>query len=318
MVEVKVLYSGLCGSDINKLRNMSNYKCVVNMGHEIVGNVTNTDSNRFNIGDTVVINPFICDKCNIVCKYESYMYCNQCKSLGKDVVGGFSGKVIVPDKNVYRLNVDREKAVVGVLVDAIAVIFHALHYFGAVNNVKECLIIGDGTLGCIAALVLNDLQENIHVNLLVRNNKKEELLNDIFYSTHVNFVKEEELELNSYDIVIEAVGGNQVKTIDMAIELVKNSSEIFVLGAFDNDINEKINLRQLFYKQIAVRGINSYCEEGNDFYKAVMWAEINYDYLMKFITKVINLSDIKTFLENYSSKSNKCDLKIVFKNNDHI
>ena len=78
-VKIKVLYCGICGSDIHKLlyeKPDSNYVKTNVLGHEITGIVTEINNNvkKVNKGDLVAVEPLLyCDNCKM-CKKDIYNF----------------------------------------------------------------------------------------------------------------------------------------------------------------------------------------------------------------------------------------------------
>lgn len=309
MIDVTVLYAGLCGSDISKIRQ-NGLEGLQDMGHEIVGVVETSDSIDFQKGDFVVVNPFVCKENCKECSYQSYIYCNKCNSLGKSPTGGFSGHIVVPSRNLFKLDIPNEALPVGVLVDGVAVVMHLLHNATSLKS-KKCLVIGSGTMGIITYLILSDAY-GLNVSIVVRYQDKINELNNIIQCDKINYILENNVLSNEFDVVIEAVGGGQVGTLDLAISACKTDSEIYVLGAFNQDINGIINYRALFYKQTMIKGINSYCSYYDDFQKAVQWVSKNYKLLTPLITSKYKFDDMYDICERFMHCTTNRDIKIVF------
>lgn len=288
----KVLYAGICGSDINKLRNSiidkSACKC---LGHEVVC----MDST----GSAYVVNPFYCLENCKTCDFESYIYCDKISRLGDGSrLSGYSGYIKAPKWALYEIEDNIAK--VGVLVDGAAVVFHGIHILGN-KNVKKIAIIGSGSMSILSALILKENCGADVVDLYVKNDDKKKKLSDLF-GKKMKFRNISDTEEGEYDLVVEAVGGKQTKTITKAIDIVKNNGILMVLGAFDPSITELLGIRKMFYKQINMFGINSYCKGENDFANAFAWVKDNAETLLKIITDTYKIDsksvDEDTFFED--------------------
>lgn len=258
-VELEVVFAGICGSDINKLRKGDNidWEC---MGHEIVGKIPSRKG-------YYVVNPFCCNCKCLTCEQTSLMYCVNSKRVGTGRIfkGGFSGKVNVPRASLSKLRCKNPK--VGVLIDPAAVVFHALH-IAKINKNDEVLILGSGTIGVLYALISANLFKSSNITVLVRSSRKIEILQKIF-SEKIKIISETALdEQKKYDKIVEAVGGNQSVTLEMASRYIKNDGKIVVLGAFDEEFSCWSDIRSVFYKQVTVVGVNSYCKKKRDFKRA--------------------------------------------------
>ena len=89
---VKILGSGLCGSDIIKYLHKNNG---IVLGHEIVGEIVDIDSETdFNKGDIIVAGHHVpCGKCTF-CKGGSFSMCRQFKDTNLRP-GGFAEFVFI-------------------------------------------------------------------------------------------------------------------------------------------------------------------------------------------------------------------------------
>lgn len=287
-IKVKVLYAGICGSDSNNL--IRNPKLnVINMGHEIVGYIVENNKKIFGI-----VNPFICsDDCQ-ACKSKSNLLCDNCISIGKSnfMTGGYSGFINIPDINFYRIDkIDKDNFIVGVLADSIAVIIHAFHDL-TLNLDSKILIIGSGPIGILSSLYLVSLKYK-NTFLYCRNEQKSHYLTENF--PEINIIDNLSSEAE-FDVIVEAVGGNQADTLELAVKKVNNSGLILVLGAFSENV--QIKVRNIFYKQLTVKGVNSFCNKNCDFDKSIKWIENNQSTLKKLITNLFVYSKYESKIYN--------------------
>lgn len=302
MVDVKVMFAGLCGSDITRIKNDPNVN-IRSLGHEIVGYPVGAE------GTCYVINPFINTKEDDEAQEnESLLLCPHCMSLGKQLPGGFGQVITIPARNMWEFNVVDEYKCVGTLVDGIAVIFHGLHMVD-INNAYTILVIGDGVIGCLATYIIKKLYPDKEVKIYVRNDNKMALLEKVFNNDIIRCLDESE----TYDYVFECVGGKQSETLNTAIRMVKKNGGIAVWGAFSEMIETPINYRQLFYKQISLKGINSYCNKYNDFERAVEFARKNCKELYTFITQKIKFDNLEQYIY-IDMKNDRNRIKTVFVN----
>ncbi len=115
-VEIKILYSGICHSDIHNVRgdwDDVEYPCIP--GHEIIGKVTRIGKSvkSFKPGDTVGVGVMVnsCGTCN-ACKTNYEQYCEEGMTLtyssedpidGTDTKGGYSDLIVVTEKFVFAM-----------------------------------------------------------------------------------------------------------------------------------------------------------------------------------------------------------------------
>lgn len=293
-VTCKVKYAGICGSDINKAKEETFLENdILKLGHEIVC-LSNT-------GDLYVVNPFICDSNCTTCTQESYMYCDKVTRLGAgNVEGGFSGEISVKLNNLYRVP-DCSHPEVGILCDGMAVVLHGFHMMDF-QRVQKLAIIGAGSIGVLAALTAKEEFPHVSIDIFCKSILKKDYLNKQFGDSF-NYLDMCDIPAinNCYDVVIEAVGGWQTDTITNSIGVVKNNGTILVFGAFNENCRIVKGLRQLFYKQITLFGINSFCKKCNDFQKAVKWTFAHEELLFSLLTN------------SYSVNRSRVDANIIHK-----
>lgn len=111
-VEIKILYCGVCHSDLHQARNdWGNSQFPMVPGHEIVGTVLSVGSavTHFNVGDTVGVGCMV-DSCQVcsACDKGLEQYCeNQTTLTYNDIdrhdkqptFGGYSETIVVSDNS---------------------------------------------------------------------------------------------------------------------------------------------------------------------------------------------------------------------------
>lgn len=97
---------------------------------------------------------------------------------------------------------------------------------------------------------------------------------------------------------------------------MNKNGTIVVYGAFSERIETVINYRKLFYKQITLKGINSYCNKYDDFEKAVDFAKQNHKDLYTFITQEIQFDNLEKYIYN-EMKYDRNRIKTVFVNGQY-
>lgn len=124
VVVVKMLLSGICGTDIELL--LPNASDIV-PGHEGVGVVYETDgAKRFKVGDRVIIN------CHVTCRHCGHcaagdeIFCPELKAIGFELPGTNEQFLVIPEESLRPLPDDISEEV-GVLIgDALGTPYHAV------------------------------------------------------------------------------------------------------------------------------------------------------------------------------------------------
>lgn len=159
-VSVKILFSGVCHSDIHSMNHWGQEFPLV-PGHEMVGEVTaiGASVSRFAVGDKVMIGTIVdaCRHCE-PCKAHMEVYCREYPTLtfdGLDRVdgtrtrGGYSDHYVVDEHFAYALPEGLDPAGAAPLLCAGVTTFSPLRHW-KVGPGKTVGIIGIGGLGHLA------------------------------------------------------------------------------------------------------------------------------------------------------------------------
>lgn len=161
-VEIKILYSGVCHSDIHTARNeWGGTMYPVVPGHEIVGKVSRVGANvsKFKVGDTVGVGCFVdsCGHCNN-CKDHQEQYCenghsqtyNSFEQDKKTITyGGYSTHIVVTQGFVLSVSDKLPLEKVAPLLCAGITTYSPLKHWG-VKKGDKLAVVGLGGLGHMA------------------------------------------------------------------------------------------------------------------------------------------------------------------------
>jgi uncharacterized zinc-type alcohol dehydrogenase-like protein len=182
-VEIKILYSGVCHSDIHTARNeWGGTMYPVVPGHEIVGKVTRvgTAVSKFKVGDTVGVGCFVdsCGHCNN-CKDHQEQYCENghtqtYNSYSQDkktiTYGGYSSHIVVTQGFVLNVSDKLPLANVAPLLCAGITTYSPLKHWG-VKKGHKVAVVGLGGLGHMAVKIASSM--GAEVTMLSRSPEKE-------------------------------------------------------------------------------------------------------------------------------------------------
>lgn len=159
-VAVKVLYCGVCHSDIHSTHEWGQEFPLV-PGHEIVGEVTEVGSavTRFKVGDTVMIGVIVdsCRECE-PCKAHAEVYCRAYPTTtfdgldrvdGQRTRGGYSELYVADQRFVYMLPANLDPAAAAPLLCAGVTTYSALRHW-KVGPGMTVGVVGIGGLGHLA------------------------------------------------------------------------------------------------------------------------------------------------------------------------
>jgi len=228
-VEIKILYCGVCHSDIHTARNEwggTVYPAVP--GHEIVGTVTRTgaDVTRFKVGQTVGVGCFVdsCMHCSN-CERDLEQYCENgntqtynAPSQDKKTItkGGYSSHIVVREHFVLNISDKLPLANVAPLLCAGITTYSPMKHWG-VKAGDKVAVVGLGGLGHMAVKLAASF--GAEVTMLSRSESK----------------KQDAAELGAKHFVLTTDKGQMAsvaRTFNFIIDTV----------SADHDYNEYLNL----------------------------------------------------------------------------
>ncbi|PYF68894.1 NAD(P)-dependent alcohol dehydrogenase [Pedobacter nutrimenti] len=182
-VEIKILYCGVCHSDIHTARNeWAGTMYPVVPGHEIVGKVTRVGDkvSRFKVGDTVGVGCFVdsCGHCRN-CAQDNEQYCENghsqtYNSLLQDkktiTYGGYSSHIVVTQKFVLSVSDKLPLEKVAPLLCAGITTYSPLKHWN-VQKGDTLAVVGLGGLGHMAVKLAASM--GAEVTVLSRSKSKE-------------------------------------------------------------------------------------------------------------------------------------------------
>ena len=275
---LKIVFSGLCGSDRLMLSDPSFFSYPVVNGHEIVGIVA-SDGKKFKKGDRVSVLPMVyCRSCEY-CQNEDY---NLCKSLlfigGTPENGGFADYVTVEEDNLFLLpdTIDDETAA---LIEPAAVAYHAIDLSNPAR-IKKALIIGVGIIGSLALRILKKRYgvEQVDVLDAIDEKLKNALRDGATNSANIknadwksiDFLNGNPFLAGGYDAIYDFASSSD--SVDISICNIKKSGSVIVVCLPHADIQiSKLSFFAIAAKEINIQGC--YCYNKKTFEKVIEMLE---------------------------------------------
>ncbi|KAJ7517614.1 hypothetical protein O6H91_21G031700 [Diphasiastrum complanatum] len=160
-VTFKVLYCGICHSDLHQIRNeWQNSKYPMVPGHEFVGIVTEIgpEVHQHKVGDHVGVGCMVgsCQNCDSCAKgAEQYCECmtptyNDVDQDGKPTYGGYSALMVCDERFVLQIPKSLPLDAAAPLLCAGITVYSPLRYFGMDEAGKSLGVVGLGGLGHMA------------------------------------------------------------------------------------------------------------------------------------------------------------------------
>ena len=229
-VKVKVIYGGICGSDLRVLRGTipyATYPC--RPGHEILGTVVEAgEKSPYKVGAKVVSFPnTYCGKCEF-CLQGKTNICKDKKSFGVNYYGLFGQEILIDSEFVVPIpsNMPDERAI---LVEPFAVAVHVLKRTDIKK--KSVAVVGCGTEGLLTIALLN--HKGADITVLDINPIKMEKARS--FNKAIKAVPPADVKDQQYDVVIEAAGAKT--SFELAFQLVKSGGAMIQLGITGDQIN---------------------------------------------------------------------------------
>lgn len=249
---VKVMASGICGTDSAVLRGeLSSFRPVI-MGHEYSGIVWKTGKNVSSVkkGDRVFQGGSWPCGCCEYCKLNEPEKCLNRNALGRTVNGSFAQYVKVPaDRiNVIPESVDFADAQSAYLV---ASGIKAIRRSGGDLHGKKVAVVGSGHAGLLIAQTAKQ-HYNAKVSLFGTREDRLQVGRGLgCLDSVINVNKMEDQYNDKYDMVIEAVGNSSA--VNLAIQIAKPHGSVIIFGV----AKEKalFPTYDVYYKQLNILGV---------------------------------------------------------------
>jgi 2-desacetyl-2-hydroxyethyl bacteriochlorophyllide A dehydrogenase len=240
---IRVNSAAICNTDLEIIKGYLGFSGI--LGHEFAGTVMEAGGEgRHLVGKRVVgeIN-CACGTCGY-CLKGLRSHCPVRKTLGiQEKDGAFAEYVTLPVENLWELPdsvTDRE----AVFVEPLAAAFEITEQI-QIKPTDKILVLGDGKLGILTALVLGLTQAE--VTLAGKHDRKLEIARKQKISTvKVNNLRAE----RQYDIVAEATGSSA--GLEVALQLVRPRGKIVLKTTVAR--GKEMNLAPIVIHEIAVIG----------------------------------------------------------------
>jgi 2-desacetyl-2-hydroxyethyl bacteriochlorophyllide A dehydrogenase len=256
-VLIQVMASGICGTDLHIYRGeyLGDYPVIP--GHEFSGVVTAVGSQvtRFNLGDRVAVEPNIaCDNCSH-CLNNRQNFCLNWQAIGVTLPGGMEEYVTAPEKAVFSIgNLPYEQAA---FMEPLSCVVHGVES-AHIDLADKVAILGAGPIGDLI-LQMACLQGAAHITLLENNPGRAELACQLGADQVVN--RMEDLQLNTYDVVIDATG--VIPVMNRAIDFARHGGTVLLFGVPPSGKNMEFEAFKIFQKGLTL--LSSYTSVRNSF-----------------------------------------------------
>jgi uncharacterized zinc-type alcohol dehydrogenase-like protein len=241
-VRIKILYCGVCHSDLHFARNewgFTQYPAVP--GHEIVGKVTAVGGSvkKFKVGDTVGVGCLV-DSCRTCpsCRAGLEQFCDlglvggtyggMEKHLGTPTLGGYSQEIVVTEDFVLRMPANLDPAAAAPLLCAGITTYSPLRHW-KVGQGQKVGVVGLGGLGHMGVKFARAF--GAHVVLFTTSPGK--TADALRLGAHEVVVSRDEKQMaahaGSFDFILDTVSAQH--DLNALMNLLKRDGNLTLVGA---------------------------------------------------------------------------------------
>ncbi len=245
LARVKVIATGICGTDIHIARD--EYACdpPVIMGHEVLGIVDSvgSEADAALVGRRFVCETYFstCGTCDW-CRSGRRNLCPTRRSIGSFENGGFARYVVVPVINLHEVP-DGVSDSEAVLAEPLACVAQALLDPPVVSAGDRVLVTGPGAIGQLAAQVAMAQGGIVTLAGLPRDTERLATAAGLGIATTTEIP-----QANSFDVVIECSGS--APAADVALRSARRGARYVQIGIFGKDVTVPFDL--VLYKELVV------------------------------------------------------------------
>lgn len=256
---VKILYSGICGSDTHFYLGMHpSLKPPTGFiqGHEAVGIIEQISPNQqgLSVGDKVAINPLVgCGECiNCITGFPNICRVNR-RVMGFRLDGTLAQYISININQLVKLDSKIDMKIAATF-EPLAVGYHAVNLLKSIPLKDHPIIItGGGTIGVVTGLVLKHLH-HLKPIIIENNQSRVALLNQLGFSVKSSISEVEILDTKTRPIIFECSGVRKV--LDEIIEAPRKPEYLVIIAQYAR--GNSINLHELQSSEIAVISSHMY------------------------------------------------------------
>lgn len=251
---LEVIGSGVCGTDLHIADDEFAYEAPVTMGHEVTGYVEGVGSEADSswLGKRVACETYYsnCEMCSY-CLSGRPNLCDQRRSIGSRVDGGFAAWMTIPVRNLWELPAD-VGLYAGALTEPLACVTNCLLDPTIISPGDDVLVIGPGTMGILTAQVARACGAHVTVvglsSDVVRLDLAESLGFEVFVSPEGT-----KLPTRSFDVVCECSGTES--GAEFGLRHVMRGGHYVQVGIFGHPV--RLTFDMVLYRELTVSSGNA-------------------------------------------------------------
>lgn len=310
---LKVLYGGICGSDLGTYRGTFAYASYPRIpGHEFSAEIIEIDDNDRNLkpGMIVTCNPYFnCTKC-YSCKRGLVNCCTSNETLGAQRDGAFSEYITMPIERIYDGKGLSAKTLA--LIEPFCISYHGVSR-ADVKESDTVLVVGAGTIGVLAAVAAKAKGAKVYISDIAEKKMNYAvetfgLDGGILNDNHADFIQkvEEITGGNYFDVTIEAVG--LPSTFLNCIEAAAFGARVVQIGVGKKNVDFDFTLLQK--KELNVFGSRNALKK--DFLELINLVKEGKVDLEKIVTNTYSFDEAAKAFSDFD-KNAASMLKVIIK-----
>lgn len=311
---LKILYGGICGSDLGTYRGTFAYSDYPRIpGHEFSAEIVEIDDNDKGLkpGMIVTANPYMnCEHC-YSCGRGLVNCCEHNETLGCQRDGAFSEYFTLPIERLY--DGKGLSAKVLAVIEPFCISYHGVSR-ADVQAGDKVLIIGAGTIGTLAAVAAKAKGAEVYIADLAAEKVHYAVTNFGLAGGIVNngntddFMKKcmEITKNNGFDVTIEAVG--MPATFQNCIDAAAFGGKVVLIGVGKKNLDFNFTLIQK--KELNIFGSRNSLKK--DFLELIDLVQSGAVDLEKIITNEYSIDDAAKAFDDFD-KNAATMLKVVIK-----
>jgi 2-desacetyl-2-hydroxyethyl bacteriochlorophyllide A dehydrogenase len=245
-VLVRVMASGICGTDIHIFRGeyLGGYPAIP--GHEFAGVVEAVGSGvtRFKPGDRVAIEPNIaCDNCE-ACLNNRQNFCLNWQAVGVTRMGGMAQWTTAPEKAVFDIGDLSFEA--GAFVEPLSCVLHGLERL-APGMADKVAILGAGPIGILLLQGIR-LRGASQVTVVDKNTARLAFAGEM--GADLTFSSRDELQTDGYDTVIDATGS--IPVMQRTLDFARPGGKVLLFGVPPSGEDLCVEAFKIFHKGLTL------------------------------------------------------------------
>lgn len=256
-VLIKVMASGICGTDIHIFKGDYLGEYPVIPGHEFSGVVVAAGNavTRFKVGDRVAVEPNIaCDNC-AHCLNNRHNFCLNWRAIGVTLPGGMEQYATAPEKAVF--NIGDLPFEQGAFMEPLSCVIHGIERV-QLRLADKVAILGAGPIGNLI-LQMSRLQGAAQITVLENNPGRAELVRQMGADLVLNCM--EDLQPEKYDVVIDATG--VIPVMNRAIDFARKGGTVLLFGVPPSGKILEVEAFKIFQKGLTI--LSSFTSLRNSF-----------------------------------------------------